>query len=121
MQLAPRLDTMEFKRVSYFSHYMPKYYVPNENSKLTVETMSSMVLLFTQNDFILKKVKWNFDCRLRNLVVFIIASQVIVMILSHVEQISLMNSMEKVYVKVNSENGESEQGLMESTKIRKGN
>lgn len=57
MQLAPRLDTMEFKRVSYFSHYMPKYYVPNENSKLTVETMSSMVLLFTQNDFILKKVK----------------------------------------------------------------
>ena len=43
------------------------------------------------------------------------------MILSHVEQISLMNSMEKVYVKVKSENGESEQGLMESTKIRKGN
>lgn len=43
------------------------------------------------------------------------------MILSHVEQISLMNSMEKVYVKVNSENGESEQDLMESTKIRKGN
>lgn len=43
------------------------------------------------------------------------------MILSHVEQISLMNSMEKVYIKVNSENGESEQGLMESTKIRKGN
>ena len=43
------------------------------------------------------------------------------MVMSHVERISLMNSMDKVCVKVNSENGESEQDLMESTKIRKGN
>ena len=42
------------------------------------------------------------------------------MIMDHEEQISLMSSMEKLHTKVNSENGGSEQGLMESTKIRTG-
>lgn len=36
-------------------------------------------------------------------------------------QTSLTNLMEKQHGKVRSENGENEQGLMESTKIRKGN
>ena len=43
------------------------------------------------------------------------------MILNLEAQTSLMSLMEKRHAKVKSENGVKEQGLMESTKIGKGN
>ena len=45
----------------------------------------------------------------------------IVTILNHEGQISLTSLMGKQQGKVESENGGNEQGLMESTKIRRGN